>query len=154
MNHRQGTANNSSDGLTRRHFLAAALSLAASGLSVSKAEPAAAPDTEPNTRQTASTDLLGVLADPAAAARFGRAYLAAHPAEADLDALIDQLRAAVSSRHGSLPTDADALTAALVAVVEQEYATLPPGRVDGWLLAPSEARLYALAALASGPSGA
>jgi hypothetical protein len=154
MNHRQGTADNASGGLTRRHFIAAALSLAAGGLSGALAEPAAAPGTKSDRRQAASTDLLRVLADPAAAARFGRAYLAAHPAEADLDLLIDQLRAAVSNRHGSVPTDADALTSALVAVVEQEYATLPPGRVDGWLLAPSEARLYALAALASGPSGA
>jgi hypothetical protein len=68
--------------------------------------------------------------------------------------LIDQLSAAVSNRHGSVPANPRALTAALVSVVELEYATLPPGRVGGWLLAPSEARLYALAALASGAPGA
>jgi hypothetical protein len=37
---------------------------------------------------------------------------------------------------------------ALTRVVSAEYCSGPLVRADGWLLAPSEARLYALAALA------
>jgi hypothetical protein len=146
-NHRGGRA------LTRRQFIAAALSLTAGGLSMSLAEATAARGSESNAPLSASADMLEVLSDPAASARFGRAYLAEHPAEADVKVLIEQLSAAVGSRRGTVPTDPDALTAALVAVIEHEYATLPPRRIGGWLLAPSEARLYALAALAGAPSG-
>ena len=48
-----------------------------------KPDSAAAPGAESSTRKAASSDMLGVLSDPAAAARFGQVYLAGHPAEAD-----------------------------------------------------------------------
>ena len=43
---------------------------------------------------------------------------------------------------------------ALIALVQREYVSEPLIAVDGWLLAPSEARLYALAAVITTPQRA
>ena len=86
--------------------------------------------------------------DIAAAARLGRAYLAAHPAELDPQRLVGGLL-----RDLRLPAVEDALDstpgAALVAkarrVVADDYLVGRVVIVDGWLLSITEARLYALA---------
>ena len=126
----------------RRRFLAAALALAAGGLL-------------PATLQAAGADvtarLTSALSDPTSASRLGRAYLAAHPEEADSEALAQRLEQALEAR-GAPAGDRDELIAGLNVLVQDEYVTAPLVSVDGWLLAQSEARLYALAALAHGPA--
>ena len=78
-------------------------------------------------------------------ARFGTAYLDAHPAERDpavlFQALLDVTAGADPQR------DPGATLAALERAVRWEYRTGDVVSVDGWLLSRSEARLYALATL-------
>ncbi len=93
--------------------------------------------------------LLAALSDPGAAGRLGQSYLVEHPQEQDLNRLIDQLLAALDADQGPVPTGEIALQKALIGLIQREYITAPLRSVDGWLLAPSEARLYALAALAT-----
>ncbi|MEA3641980.1 MAG: hypothetical protein VBE63_18870 [Lamprobacter sp.] len=95
--------------------------------------------------------LLGTLSDPSAAAWLGQRYLADHPHEQDANRLIDRLSAALSEHQGRLPADRAALSQALSALIKDEYISAPLQSVEGWMLAPSEARLYALAALAASP---
>ena len=121
--------------LSRRQLLTAALGLLVGPLAAGPGIAAA--------QLPPPASLLRVLTDPAAAVRFGRAYLADHPDEADLEVLVGRLRASL----GTEPSAADSAAAAIVALVQAEYVTETLLRVDGWLLAPSEARLYALAAL-------
>jgi hypothetical protein len=124
--------------MSRRQLLIAALGLlmgqSAGGLRIAAAQPMPA---------SPSASLLTVLTDPAAAARFGRAYLAAHPDEADVEILVGRLSASLSAHTGAT----DSAAAAITELVQAEYVTEALLRVDGWLLAPSEARLYAVAAL-------
>lgn len=92
--------------------------------------------------------LLAVLPDPQAAAELGAAYLAAHPHEADGA----RLRQAIeTSGAAHLPRDAPASAAALrdwlARLIRAEYAAGEGVLVGDWLLSPSEARLYAIAAV-------
>ena len=136
-------------GLDRRRFIAAALALFTGALAWRRsladvALGAAGID------DTGPTALLSTLAKPAAAARLGAAYLSAHPDEADLGLLVHQLTGALGTGIETADASPETLIQALVDQVEQEYCTAPLVRADGWLLAPSEARLYALAALVQG----
>ena len=99
-----------------------------------------------------TVDLLKILVpDLAAAGRLGRVYLAAHPAELDLERLVDEVL-----RPMRLPGGADAIdsppAAVLIArvrrVVIDDYLAGRIVNIDGWVLSITEARLYALAALA------
>jgi hypothetical protein len=126
--------------LDRRQFITAALGLVAGTLLPAGRLAADA----------GAGNLVGMLADPAAAARVGRAYLDAVPAEADADLLVEHLVDSLRARGGALPSDPEALRPALADLVQDEYITAELVAVDGWPLAPSEARLYALAALAGG----
>ncbi|MEA1052726.1 hypothetical protein U5801_23360 [Lamprobacter modestohalophilus] len=106
------------------------------------AEAAAPPAISPNA-------LLATLSDPVAAGRLGQRYLADHPQEQDVSRLVEQLLAALNAQQRPVPTDRIGLQQALTALIQHEYVTSATLlSVDGWLLAPSEARLYALAALA------
>lgn len=96
-----------------------------------------------------SDAFLAVLSDPRAASWLGQRYLADHPQERDMNRLIEQLAAALSAQQGRVPADGTALGQALIALIQHEYVAAPLQPVDGWLLAPSEARLYALATLAA-----
>jgi hypothetical protein len=90
-----------------------------------------------------------ILTHPRAAARLGRRYLADHPDERNARWLQARLATALSEQ-GLAPdgsADADAVAAALESLILNEYLSLPLQPVDGWLLAPSEARLYGLAAM-------
>jgi hypothetical protein len=129
---------------TRRRFIAAALALTAGGLLPQALLAGAAPGATGT-----AAEFTTVLADPAAAGRLGRAYLDDHPAEADAGTLVRWLDLALAARDGAAASSRADLTAALAALVQDEYVSAPVVRVDGWLLAPSEARLYALAALAN-----
>lgn len=88
--------------------------------------------------------LLGALPNRAAAATLGRAYLAASPAEADPGRLLSLLEATL----GSDASDEAALLARIDRQLRSEYIRGDLVDVDGWLLSRTEARLYALAALA------
>ncbi|NEX18199.1 MAG: hypothetical protein C1943_16720 [Halochromatium sp.] len=99
--------------------------------------------------------LLATLSNPGAAGWLGQRYLADHPYEQNANRLIDQLSAALDAylvqfpikAPPQAPTDSTALSQVLSALIQYEYRSVPLLTVDGWLLAPSEARLYALAAL-------
>jgi hypothetical protein len=131
-----------SAGVNRRAFIAAALALV-SGLGA-PSRPAAAAGGGP-----APAALVTGFADPGAAARVGRVYLREHPSEAGIARLSERLAAALGANGRALAAASpETLIPALAALVRTEYASAPLVRVDGWLLAPSEARLYALAALA------
>ena len=132
--------------LDRRRFIAAALALTAGALTCR--QPLAGTPTGGSGADTSA--LLGTLGEPAAAGRIGAAYLATHPDEAHPDRLAQQLSRALGMHTGTPPASSEALIRALDDLVAAEYCVAPLVRADGWLLAPSEARLYALAALAHG----
>jgi hypothetical protein len=94
-----------------------------------------------------ASELLASLSAPAAAARIGNAYLAAQPQEASQDLLVRELGQSLIASTGAIPSTPEAMLAALSSVMEREYCTSQLARGDGWLLAPTEARLYALAGL-------
>mgnify|MGYP001828010106 CR=1 FL=1 len=133
-------------GLDRRRFLAAALALTTGALTWQQtyADPPA------DSGNAEASSLLATLSAPNAAARIGKAYLAANPREASPDSLLRQLDQALMTQVGALPDTPETMLAALTKLLEAEYCDGPLVRADGWLLAPSEARLYALAALAAG----
>lgn len=88
---------------------------------------------------------------PDASARaVGRAYLAAHPAEADRERLVRTLVAEPATARALLATRPDpaALGEALAQAIRGDFLARRMVKVDGWLLARTEARLCALACLA------
>jgi hypothetical protein len=80
---------------------------------------------------------------------LGQHYLATHPGERDPDRLSDALFRALGATDGitGSPDSPSRLAAALTRLILSEYRSGRLQQVDGWLLAPSEARLYALAAV-------
>jgi len=135
----------------------AALSLASSTPTASSAEGLASDGLgarldPPNASPDA---LIALLSDPASASSLGQRYLSDQPHERDTNRLADQLLAALSVQQPGQPlTDPRELGQALIALVQREYVSEPLIAVDGWLLAPSEARLYALAAVIMPPQRA
>lgn len=89
------------------------------------------------------------IGDPAAAKRFGDAYLLAYPDEAGIDPLVDQIDAVLIKGYGQGLDSADPklLAEQLAAQIKDEYRRGEAIQVDGWILSRSEARLYALIAL-------
>jgi len=88
---------------------------------------------------------------PDASARaVGRAYLAAHPAEADLGLLARRLAAEPATARALAVASADpaALGQALAQAIRTDFLARRMVKLDGWLLARTEARLCALACLA------
>ena len=83
--------------------------------------------------------LVELLPTRADAAVIGRAYLAANPAEADLNRLVRQLTALANT-----PSD---LQAAIGDRLRRDFADRDTVRLDGWVLARTEARLCAVCAL-------
>lgn len=136
-------------GLHRRDFIAAALAFTTGALILRRASA----DAPADAAAAGASALLGTLDAPAAAARIGRAYLGTQPQEADLDSLVQQLSEALAAQGGAVPDTREAMLDALARTVSAEYCAGDLVRADGWLLAPSEARLYALAALAGTAGG-
>ena len=60
-----------------------------------------------------------------------------------MEILVGRLSASLSAHTAAT----DSAAAAIAELVQAEYVTEALLRVDGWLLAPSEARLYAVTAL-------
>lgn len=94
--------------------------------------------------------LVGALRQQASATRVGRAFLRAHPAEADVGRLTASLaddlcgQACDPASAGSSPAG---LRAAFARQVRADFTTGRVTRVDGWVLSVTEARLCGLAAL-------
>ena len=98
-------------------------------------------------RSIAGQPLLAFLFDRDAAARFGAAYLREHPDERDPDRLLAEIARAV----GTVPPGAStvALGEALRSVVSAEFRRGEVVVVQRWMLGRTEARVYAVAALAA-----
>ncbi|NEX23258.1 hypothetical protein G3480_23665 [Thiorhodococcus mannitoliphagus] len=120
--------------LTRRELLALTL---AAGLLRGLPQTASA-------AQTATEPLLDVVSNRAAAAVLGRAYLVAHPEEADLA----RLRTLLQERLRTDVSDEASILVRIERQLRNDYIRGDLVEVDGWLLSLTEARLYALAALA------
>jgi hypothetical protein len=98
---------------------------------------------------TTAGRLAGVFADRASAAALGRRYLRAHPAAASVDRLCDGVVARLADgRRAIAEADEDGLRRLLAGAVREDFASDRVIDVDGWVLSATEARLYALAALA------
>jgi hypothetical protein len=89
------------------------------------------------------------LRSPESARVVGRAYLATHPDEADPVQLLAAIEAAggIGRSVARQPIDATALARAVAEAVRDDFLDRRTVRVDGWVLARTEARLCALAAL-------
>ena len=95
--------------------------------------------------------LSGVLRNPASAARVGRAYLQAYPAEARIEALVAGLTAGWGEDQPWLGgAGREELRSRLREQIRADFAARRTVRVQGWVLARSEARLFGLAALSAG----
>ena len=135
-----------SEGLDRRAFVtgagkAVALGLAAPGLLSALAGCRVAPGLDDG--------LLRFYADPTAAARVGAAYLKVVPEENDRNVLLERLAGPRLDEWERLAReDEAALGDALRAQVREDFRGGRVIRLHGWLLARTEARLCALAALA------
>ena len=100
---------------------------------------------------TPGARLAAVLAHRDAAARVGRAALASGHVERDADALLAGLVASVPDLDAALRNGSDDdVRAALDIARRREFAAHGAGviRIDGWVVARSEARACALIALA------
>jgi hypothetical protein len=86
---------------------------------------------------------LSALTDNAAAGELGQRYLNATPHEGEVSLLLDQLAAVVGTESAI-----EGMVAALRGQIEREFLDGDIVDAGGWVLARTEARLYALIALA------
>ena len=93
--------------------------------------------------------LPGAVGDADAAARVGRAYLAAHPGEANLDTLLAAIDTALGDELEAADSDPQRILTALRRAVRAEYQRGESVNVQGWVLSVSESRVYALLAIAA-----
>jgi hypothetical protein len=133
-------------GLTRRQFLALGIAFVA---------PIVPAIVRSRGRIGATSDpgLAAIFRDvsavPASARGVGRAYLAATPAEASVARLTAGVLASLPATSSDVSdADADELRAVLADVIREDFRTERTVVVEGWILARTEARLCALAALA------
>ena len=95
-----------------------------------------------------AAQLSGVLRHQAAAGEIGRAYLRAHPSEADPERLVAGITGDWEQGPAELDRlGRDALRLRLREQIRTDFAEGRTVRVDGWVLAASEARLFGLSAL-------
>ena len=93
--------------------------------------------------------LPGAVGDADAAARVGRAYLAANPGEANLDTLLAAIDTGLGGELEGAEGDTQRVLAALQRAVRAEYLRGESVNVQGWVLSVTEARVYAVSALAA-----
>jgi hypothetical protein len=95
-----------------------------------------------------AAQLSGVLRHQAAAGEIGRAYLRAHPSEADPERLVAGITGGWEEGPAELDQlGRDALRLRLREQIRTDFAEGRTVLVDGWMLAASEARLFGLSAL-------
>jgi len=97
---------------------------------------------------TLANRLVGALRQRGSAAAVGRAFLAAHPAAAEIERLTADL-ADDLCRHDCAAgrTSPAGLRAAFSHQVREDFATGRVTQVDGWILSLTEVRLCGLAAM-------
>ena len=95
----------------------------------------------------ASFDLLRVFGNMASATAVGRAYLAAYPSQASLEALTDSLVGGLTAVPQWRTFSKTELQAALRAQIRQDFAAERTVKLQGWLVSLTEAQLCGLAAL-------
>ncbi len=93
--------------------------------------------------------LPGAVGDVNAAARIGRAYLAANPGEANLDTLLAAIDTALGGEIETADSDPQRILTALQHTVRSEYLRGEAVNVQGWVLSVTETRVYAALALAA-----
>ena len=93
--------------------------------------------------------LPGAVGDADAAARIGRAYLAANPGEANLDTLLAAIDAGLDGELEAANGDRQRVLTVLQRAVRTDYLRGNSVNVQGWVLSVTEARVYALLALAA-----
>jgi hypothetical protein len=127
---------------SRRTFLLTALvgALAAAGCGDKDASPPT--DTVPQWLPVA-------VGDVDAAARIGRAYLEASRGEHNLDTLLVAIDAALAGEPGAAAGGRRRVLSALQNAVRAEYLRGKSVNVQGWVLSVTEARVYAVLALAA-----
>ena len=133
--------------MNRRRFLRRAVWLGGA-LSLWPAVAFGRPIEAPAARQ--ARRIAGLFTRPLSAARVGRVYLRAHPAEARLDRLLQRLAADWPGGAAQIEGLSDAqLRRRLHRKIRADFAAGRTVKVQGWVLAESEARLFGLTTLAS-----
>lgn len=95
-----------------------------------------------------AAQLSSVLRHQAAAGEIGRAYLRAHPSEADQERLVAGITGDWEQGPAELDRlGRDALRLRLREQIRTDFAQSRTVLVDGWVLSASEARLFGLSAL-------
>jgi hypothetical protein len=111
-----------------------------------------APAAERNRR--VARRLLRVLANIEGARRVGAAWLARHPSEGDIGRLLASLRLPADRFSQAVEQDRLAdMRGALPQRIADDFTCGRVVRVEGWLLAETEIRLCALAAVTPGQAG-
>ena len=131
-------------GLTRRRFLASITAIGGSALVVEtrpwRALVAFAP-------VSVAERLAGLLTHRDSARVVGRAYLERVPGES-VSRLVDRIAAGLPGGRRTVRDASEAdLRLLLAASIRSDFEQDRIVEVDGWVLSPTEARLYALAAL-------
>ncbi len=100
--------------------------------------------------------LPALFSDRAAAARLGALYLATHRDEAARETLVARIAAAIQAAKPGfdVSTARGELRQAVRMAIAADFAAARMVDVDGWLLAQTEARLYALEHVRRQPSAA
>ncbi len=129
--------------LTRRQVLLGALSTLIVGCSAEWRNIITAPQSASIHLRDALPNLVG---DPAAAARLGQTYLAAHPEYRTADDLLNAIeRTLLQHDAGALKQmDSDHVATAIKERIASEYAQNEVESVAGWIVSETEARLYGL----------
>lgn len=131
--------------ITRRRFLVTVTGIGGSAL-VFRARPwtalvAFAP-------VSVAERLAGLLTHRDSARVVGSAYLGSAPAESSISRLVDRIAADLpGGRRTVREASDDELRALLAASIRSDFEDDRVVEVDGWVLSPTEARLYALTAL-------
>jgi hypothetical protein len=131
--------------ITRRRFLASVTAIAASALVVEtqpwRALVAFAP-------VSLAERLAGLIAHRDSARAVGRAYLDGVPEESSVSRLVDRIAADLPEGRRTVRDASEAdLRQLLAASIRSDFEQDRIVEVDGWVLSPTEARLYALTAL-------
>jgi hypothetical protein len=131
--------------ISRRRFLGTVAGIGGSALAI-KARPwRALVAFEP---VSVAERLAGLLAHRDSARIVGTAYLDRVPSEASATRLLDGIAARLPEGRGTIrEASDDDLRAFLAASIRSDFEDDRVVEVDGWVLSPTEARLYALTTL-------
>ena len=136
--------------ISRRTFLRRSAWVAIAGAASVAIAGTVARALVPTRSMTTGERLAALVPHPEAAARVGRAALAAGAVEPDVRGLLAGLRAVVPDLAGVLRVGSDdEVRAALDVARREDFAGRAEGltRVEGWVVARTEARVCALVAL-------